>query len=95
VAVLEQAGLVIRADSPPVVVRVPAKLWHRAAIAWGDGGPAAALRFESCRPSSSLGDCNPYAGGFLLKTRSACVPLTFRVGDRAATVRFGVGKRCR
>jgi len=45
-------------------------------------------------PSSSLEGWNPYSGGFLLKTQSACVPLTFRVGSRSATVRFGVGKRC-
>jgi hypothetical protein len=90
-----KVGLVVRADSPPVIVRVPPLWWDRAAITWGDGGPAAALRFESCPPSSSLGGWNPYAGGFLLKSRSACVPLVFRVGTRTATVRVGVGKRCR
>jgi hypothetical protein len=90
-----KAGLVVRADSPPVVVRVPPAWWDRVAITWGDGGPAAALRIDSCRPSSSLGGWNPYAGGFLLKTRSACVPLVFRAGGRTATVRFGVGKLCR
>ena len=89
-----KTGLVVRADSPPVVVRVPRAWWDRAAITWGDGGPAAALRINSCPPSSSLGRWNPYSGGFLLKTRSACVPLIFKVGDRSATVRFGVGKRC-
>lgn len=89
-----KAGLVIRANSPAVVVRVPPSVWDRVAIAWGDGGPAAALRFEPCPRASSLGDWNPYAGGFLLKTPAACVPLVFRVGDRTATVRFGVGKRC-
>jgi hypothetical protein len=89
-----KAGLVVRADSPPVIVRVPASWWDRAAIAWGDGGPAAALRFEPCAPSSSLDGWNPYAGGFLLRSRAACVPLLVRVGDRTATVRFGVGKRC-
>jgi hypothetical protein len=89
-----KAGLVVRADSPPVVVRVPPAWWDRAAITWGDGGPAAALRIDSCPPSSSLGRWNPYSGGFLLKTRAACVPLVFRVGDRSATVRFGVRKRC-
>ena len=89
-----KAGVVVRANSPPVVVRVPPAWWPRAAISWGDGGPAAALRLDSCPDSSSLDGWNPYSGGFLLKTRSACVPLTFRVGDRSATVRFGVGKRC-
>ncbi|HJR93998.1 MAG TPA: hypothetical protein VJ807_01080 [Gaiellaceae bacterium] len=89
-----KAGLVVRADSPPVVVRVPPAWWDRVAITWGDGGPAAALRIDSCPPSSSLGPWNPYSGSFLLKTRSACVPLTFRAGEQSATVRFGVGKRC-
>jgi hypothetical protein len=90
-----KAGLVVRAGSPPVVVRVPPAWWDRVAITWGDGGPAAALRIASCPPSTSLDGWNPYSGGFLLKTRSACVPLVFRVGSRSATVRFGVGKRCR
>jgi hypothetical protein len=89
-----KVGLVVRADSPPVVVRVPPAWWDRVAITWGDGGPAAALRIASCPSSSSLEGWNPYSGGFLLKTQSACVPLTFRVGSRSATVRFGVGKRC-
>ena len=77
-----------------VVVRVPPAWWDRVAITWGDGGPAAALRIASCPPSSSLEGWNPYSGGFLLKTQPACIPLTFRVGSRSATVRFGVGKRC-
>lgn len=89
-----KSGLVVRADSPPVLVRVAGTAWPRAAISWGDGGPAGALRIASCPRSSSLGAWNPYAGGFLLRTRSACVPLEFRVGERTATVRFGVGRRC-
>lgn len=89
-----KAGLVVRAGSPPVVVRVPSAWWDRVAITWGDGGPAVALRIASCPPSSSLKGWNPYAGGFLLKTRAACVPLMVRVGDRTAIVRFGIGKRC-
>lgn len=89
-----KSGLVVRADSPPVLVRVAGTAWPRAAISWGDGGPAGALRIASCPRSSSLGAWNPYAGGFLLRTRSACVPLEFRVGERTASVRFGVGRRC-
>jgi hypothetical protein len=90
-----KAGLVVRAGSPPVLVRVPPAWAERAAITWGDGGPAAALRIESCPRSGALGAWNPYSGGFLLKARSACVPLTFTVAGRSAGVRFGVGKRCR
>jgi hypothetical protein len=89
-----KAGLVVRADSPPVVVSVP-KAWRdRVAIAWGSARPAGVLVFPSCPPASSLGGWNPYSGGFLLRSKSACVPLVFRVATKTATVRFGVGRRC-
>jgi hypothetical protein len=89
-----KVGLVVRADSPPVVVSVP-RVWRdRVAIAWGSARPGPVLVFCSCPPSSSLGGWNPYSGGFLLRSKSACVPLVFRVGTKTATVRFGVGKRC-
>ena len=53
------------------------------------------MRIASCLASSTLpGGWNPYAGGFVLRSPTACVPLMFRVGDRTATVRFGIGKRC-
>jgi hypothetical protein len=35
-----------------------------------------------------------YSGGFFLRSPGACLPLTFRVGQRSATVRFGLGRRC-
>ena len=89
-----KAGLVVRADSPPVRVRVPREWLTRVAVGWGGVGATGVLRIASCPPSSSLGDWNPYAGGFYVR-RPACVPLTFRVGERERTVRFGVGKRCR
>jgi hypothetical protein len=90
-----KSGLVVRGNSQPVHVSVPERWRNAAAISWGNAGIASALRFASCPPSSALGEWNPYAGGFLLRSRSACVPLVFRVGDRTATVRFGVGERCR
>jgi hypothetical protein len=90
-----KAGLVVRASSPPVLVRVPPAWTARAAITWGDGGPAAALRIRSCPRSGALGNWNPYSGGFLLSTKTACAPLTFTVSGRSATMRFGVGERCR
>jgi hypothetical protein len=90
-----KSGIVVRANSRPILVSVPAAWRKRAAISWGDGPIASALLFPSCPPSSSLGDWNPYSGGFYLRSRAACVPLVFRVGERTATVRFGVGKRCR
>lgn len=89
-----KAGIVVRADSPPITVSVPKAWRQRAAIGWGNIDAAATLRFETCPDSSSLGGWNPYAGGFLLRVRAACVPLTFTVGRRSATARFGVGKRC-
>jgi hypothetical protein len=89
-----KAGMVVRADSAPVTVAVSGGWRRRAAIGWGNVDAAAGLRFATCPDSSSLGGWNPYSGGFLLRARAACVPLTFRVGGRSATVRFGVGKRC-
>jgi hypothetical protein len=89
-----KSGIVVRADSAPVTVTVPSAWRRRAAIGWGNVDAAASLRFATCPDSSSLRGWNPYSGGFLLRARAACVPLTFRVGDRSATVRFGVGKRC-
>lgn len=89
-----KAGIVVRANSAPVTVGVAAAWRERAAIGWGNVDAAASLRFAACPDSSSLGGWNPYSGGFLLRTRAACVPLVFRVGGRSATVRFGIGKRC-
>ena len=89
-----KSGLVVRANSRPVRVSVPRRWRQRAAIGWGNVDAVSALVIASCPPSSSLGRWNPYAGGFHLRSRAACVPLTFRIGSRSATVRFGVGTRC-
>jgi hypothetical protein len=89
-----KAGLVIRASGQAVTVNVPARWKSRAAIIWGNGnyGPASSLQIAGCGTDPNVG--NAYAGGFYLRLRSACVPLTFRVGQRIATVRFGIGRRC-
>jgi hypothetical protein len=97
-----KAGLVVRADRGPVVVSV-AKAWqNRVAISWGGAG-GSALRIARCSTKYELRDKdangapkmgNAYAGGFHLRSRSACVPLIFRVGTRSAVVRFGLGRRC-
>ena len=85
-------GIVIRAGAEVVTVTVP-KIWRRrAAITWGSVGPVSSLRFEGCGGSANVG--HGYAGGFLLRSRSACIPLIFTVGRRSATVRFGLGQRC-
>lgn len=87
-----KAGIVIRAGRTPVTVGVPKAWAGRVRIGWGDGaGPATAVRFAPCPAPRGW---NAYAGGFFLRTRSACVPLTFAVGGRRATLRFGIGRRC-
>jgi hypothetical protein len=89
-----KAGLVIRGNSLPVYVTVP-KAWRgRAAITWGNSGTTSSLRIARCPPMDDAKPWNAYAGGFLLRSRAACVPLIFQVGNRRATVRFGLGKRC-
>ena len=97
-----KAGLVVRADRGPVVVSV-AKAWrNRVAISWGGAG-GSALRIARCSTKYELRDKdangapkmgNAYAGGFHLRSRSACVPLIFRAGTRSAVVRFGLGRPC-
>lgn len=89
-----KAGLVIRGNSLPVYVTVP-KAWRgRAAITWGNSGTTSSLRIARCPPTDDAKPWNAYAGGFLLRSRAACVPLVLQVGTRRATVRFGIGKRC-
>jgi hypothetical protein len=90
-----KAGLNIRAGRGPVRVTVP-KAWRtRAAITWGnDTGIVSALRIARCPVEVPGMPWNGYAGGFYLRSRSACVPLVFSVGRRSATVRFGIGRRC-
>jgi hypothetical protein len=89
-----KAGLVVRGGSPPVSVTVPRAWRNRAAVTWGNAtGIVRGVRIASC-PASTQKRWNAYAGGFYLRSRSACVPLRFRVGARSATVRFGLGRRC-
>jgi hypothetical protein len=86
-------GLVIGATQNTVTVTVPKSWRKRAAITWGNGvRPVSSLKFEACAGSPKIG--HAYAGGFVLRSPSACVPLIFSVGRRMATVRFGVGERC-
>jgi hypothetical protein len=88
-----KAGLVVRGGAGPVLVSVPNAWRTRAAITWGNSGIVSRLRIARC-PALPPKVWNAYAGGFYLRSRSACVPLTFRVGQRAKTVRFGLAKRC-
>lgn len=89
-----KAGLVVRGGSLPVTVSVPPAWRTRAAITWGNSPVGSGLRIASC-PALEGQLWNAYAGGFLLRSRSACVPLVFRVGGQTTTVRFGVGQRCK
>jgi len=75
-------------------VSVPAAWRTRAAIKWGYGGNGQfrALTFGRCGDDRNVGYA--YAGGFLLRSAAACVPLVFRVGAHSTTVRFGIGRRC-
>jgi hypothetical protein len=89
-----KAGLIIRTTGESVVVTVPVTWRNRAAIAWGLGGKGvfSSLRFSGCKALPNEGFA--YAGGFYLRPAGACLPLTFRVGQRSATVRFGLGQPC-
>jgi hypothetical protein len=89
-----KSGLVVRGNSPVVTIGVPAAWRRRTAIGWGGAHAVSSLRIASCPATGAIKGWNPYAGGFYLRSRAACVPLVFRVGNRSATVRFGVGKRC-
>ena len=89
-----KAGLVIRAGSEETTVSVARRWRKRVAIGWGNrDGAYSRLRFSACPGAEEKGLA--YAGGFQLRIPAACVPLVFTVGDRSATVRFGLGRRCR
>jgi hypothetical protein len=92
-----KAVLNVRAGRTSVTVSVPKPWRTRAAISWGNGGYTgvgivSSLRIAAC---PSLHGWRGYAGGFYLRSSSACVPLTFQVGRRSATVRFAIGYPCR
>jgi hypothetical protein len=88
-----KAGLLIRRGTQAVNVSVPPAWRRRVAITWGNSQIVSALRFRPCPIAGKT--WNAYAGGFYLRSRTACVPLIFRAGRRTAVVRFGVGRRCR
>ena len=89
-----KAGLVLHATTAAVVVSVPTAWRHRLAITWGNRpGAFASLRFEPCASPPSQ-TWNAYAGGILLRSRRACVPLVVTVASRRAEVWFGLGRRC-
>jgi hypothetical protein len=88
-----KSGLVVRANGVSVTISVPKSWRSRVAISWGNKpGYFTSVRFVGCGSQPNVG--NAYAGGFSLRSASACFPLTVRVGHRSATVRFGLGKQC-
>jgi hypothetical protein len=92
-----KAGLIVRGSGKSVTISVPEAWRTRARISWGNGGNGGnggseTLRIAGCGSDPRSG--NAYAGGFYLSSSSACVPLIFRVGQRSATVRFGIGQVC-
>jgi hypothetical protein len=89
----EKGGMVVRAGRSRITVSVPQAWRNRAAITWGNGKPAvSSVRFAPCPSPPNV--WNAYAGGFLLSSRGACVPLVFQVGQRKKLVRFGIDRRC-
>jgi hypothetical protein len=78
-----------------VTVSVPQAWRNRVAITWGNNtGNVNSLRIAACAEYFPAKGWDAYAGGFSLRSRSACVPVIFRVGRRSATVRFGIGRMC-
>ena len=82
-------GIAIRADSPVVVITVPAAWRHRAAIGWGNNVGGSSLRLLSC--PRQMGAWNAYAGGFYLRSASGCVPLVVEIGRQTVSLSFAIG----
>ena len=87
------AGIAVRAGTVAVTVEVPEGWRDRVALSWGGGPPSSSVRFEPCAASPGR-IWNAFAGGFHLRSRADCVPLTVRVGGTSTTVRVGVGRAC-
>ena len=89
-----KAGLIVRAGGQAVSISVAPAWRQRAAITWGNGGNGVfdSLRIAGCPGGQARGLA--YAGGFYLRSPSACLPLVFRVGRRSETIRFGIGRHC-
>ena len=92
-----KAPVLVRGGRFIVTVTVPNGWRSRAAISWGSGvSPiASSVRFSGCGPGAPTSEWNAYAGGFYLRSLAACIPLSFQVGKRVVTERFGIGTRCR
>ena len=88
-----KSGVVVRSTRQTVTLSVPRAFRSRVVIGWGNAHDVyATIRFVGCGSDPRAG--HAYAGGFALRSASACVPLLVRVGARSTTVRFGLGRRC-
>jgi len=88
-----KSGLGVHARGGPVTITVPRASRTRVAIGWGNNiGISSTVRVRPCPPSPHR--WNFYAGGFYTRSATVCVPLTFRIGARTRTIRFGIGTRC-
>lgn len=91
-----KVGMGVRAGKFMVTVTVPTEWQTRAAITWGNSQRiVSSLRFNGCGSTPASTKWNGYVGGFYLRIPTACVPLTFSLGQRSTTVRFGIGQLCR
>jgi hypothetical protein len=91
-----KSGMVIPATGVAVTITVPPAWRQRLAISWGNAQSRvfSSIRLAGCSGSDAKRG-RAFAGGFFLRSRSACVPLVFRVGSRRETVWFGIARRCR
>jgi hypothetical protein len=87
-------GMVVKGGKS-VTITVPVSWRQRVGISWGNAGHGVfhTIRMASCGSDAKRGYA--YAGGFFLRSASACVPLVFHVGTRQQKVWFGVGRRYR
>jgi hypothetical protein len=86
----QKTGFLFFSSGPPDMISVPAH-WQNVVALGTPNGPASTLSLPSC-PSSAR--WNTYVSAFFLRSPAACVPLRIRAGSRAATVWFGLGRRC-
>ena len=82
--------LFVRAGRTRVTIVVPKAWRNRASVNWSSGH-APLLHIAPCPSPPNV--WNVYVGGFDVR-EPACVPLIVRIGERSATIRFGIGTAC-
>jgi hypothetical protein len=86
-------GIVVKSGTS-VTITVPPAWRNRVGITWGNNVHRVfhTIRIAACSAIPKQGFA--YAGGFYLRSPSACAPLVLTVGGRRQTVSFGIGRRC-